>query len=231
MTDLKLKEPDLQLQKLDIEDQLSCPICTNTYYNPVTLLCQHTFCYHCISDEKIKECPVCRIKKFIPIEAVEGKTDNILSEITNLYYGKDSMNKIKEEVDDYLEDKRMRPEIEKQLKAKLLVSLNNLAIKYTKKKKLNVYASTIHVQQANDFVPYEPQISESPYVKYMKYGLLILLCFGFGYVIGRFIMNVFSYCRGRCGFDIMMYSGMRLIGIFNLLYQYGMVIIKPSPFL
>lgn len=227
MTDLKLEEPDLQLQKLDIEDQLSCPICTNTYYNPVTLLCQHTFCYHCISDEKIKECPVCRIKKFIPNKATEGETDNILSEITNIYYGTDSMEKIKEEVDDYLEDKRLRPEIEKQLKTRLLTSLNNLAIKTTKKKKLNVYASTIHVQQANDYIIDQPIVPESPYMKYIRYGLMGLLCIGFGFVFGRFIMNIVDYCKGRCGFYGIMYTGMRLIGVINLLYQYGSVVIGP----
>lgn len=223
MNQTNFDQPDTQLQKLDIEDQLSCPVCTNTYYNPVTLLCQHTFCYHCISDEKIKECPVCRIKKFIPANAVDGLTDNIIGQITNIYYGNESMNQIKQEVDEYLEDKRLKPEIEKELETRMLTSLNNLAIKKTvnKPSKLNIYTSTIHLQPDSYSIP--PQ--ESTWSKLIKYTLFFVLCGITGWIMGTVIGETINYFRGIGNVTKILYGIMRVIGIINLTYQSSGVLI------
>jgi len=45
---------------------MSCSICLETYTHPITISCQHTFCYHCIvrwidqASSAKPSCPVCR---------------------------------------------------------------------------------------------------------------------------------------------------------------------------
>jgi hypothetical protein len=223
MNQTKFDQPDAQLQKLDIEDQLSCPVCTNTYYNPVTLLCQHTFCYHCISDDKIKDCPICRIKKFIPANAVNNLTDNIIGQVTNIYYGTENMGKIKEEVEDYLEDKRLKPQIEKELETRLLASLNNLAIKNTinKPPKLNIYTSTIQYQPGVFVEPPESQL-----YKYLKIGAFYVLCLISGWIIGTVIGETINYFRGFGNITKIIYGIMRIVGMINLTYQSSGILVN-----
>lgn len=210
---------DEQLQKLDIEDQLSCPVCTNTYYNPITLLCQHTFCYHCISDDKIKECPVCRIKKFIPVNAVSGLTDNIINKISDLYYGSQEMRKIGEDVNNYLENKRLKPEIEKNMEKNLLNCLNDLAIKtpVLPNANIGIVTSTYHLPSYN----YLPAVSPyQKYYNYMKWVLLIILSGITGFIGGSVIINLVECVYGRVSIMNVGYSSIKFIGIMNILYQY-----------
>jgi len=207
---------DPTLLKLDIENELSCPVCTNTYYNPITLLCQHTFCYHCISDDKIKECPICRIKKFIPKYASTKVTDNVLNKVLKLYYGEDSINELKVEVEDYLEDKRMGPKIEKDMEKKLLDSLNKLAIVQSNPLKLcdAFYSAELSYPISQ---PYHNPYSK--YISYLKYVILILLSFIFGWIAGKLISEVVEVIRGA-PISNLFYVTLRLCGISNVLYQF-----------
>ncbi|KAJ8275506.1 hypothetical protein COCON_G00072580, partial [Conger conger] len=47
-----------------LEEELSCPVCTEIFRDPVVLSCSHSFCKACLQqywDEKgSRECPVCR---------------------------------------------------------------------------------------------------------------------------------------------------------------------------
>ncbi|RXN09534.1 tripartite motif-containing 35-like protein [Labeo rohita] len=47
-----------------LEDELSCPVCTELFSDPVLLGCGHSFCRRCINDHwtssKSRNCPVCR---------------------------------------------------------------------------------------------------------------------------------------------------------------------------
>ncbi|KAL0153528.1 hypothetical protein M9458_051142, partial [Cirrhinus mrigala] len=47
-----------------LEDELSCPVCTELFSDPVLLSCGHSFCRRCINDHwtssKSRNCPVCR---------------------------------------------------------------------------------------------------------------------------------------------------------------------------
>uniref|UniRef100_A0A8C5MNX6 Uncharacterized protein n=1 Tax=Leptobrachium leishanense TaxID=445787 RepID=A0A8C5MNX6_9ANUR len=49
-----------------VEDELTCPICTNIYEDPVTLACGHSYCRLCITrtwdnqEERESSCPECR---------------------------------------------------------------------------------------------------------------------------------------------------------------------------
>ena len=65
---------------IPIED-IACGICNNTVIQPVTLLCQHTFCYECMYDMKKNDaqsnkCPSCRFPFIMP----KKKSYNIMLE-------------------------------------------------------------------------------------------------------------------------------------------------------
>lgn len=222
---LDIKKPDTQFQILDVEEQLSCPVCTNTYYNPITLLCQHTFCHHCINDDKIKECPVCRVKKFIPSSVTQGITNNVLSKISELYYGIDGMNVIKEEVDDYLEDKEIRPKIEKEMETKLLSTLNDLAAKKSiPKKNVGIITSTtvsLHTSHNSQPIIYPYNIiNNSPYSKYfsaLKWLALFALSILTGWAIGTAFVRLLD---NKFNMMVFIQDIFRVISIGNILYQY-----------
>jgi hypothetical protein len=217
-----IKQPDALLQKLDVEDQLSCQICTNTYYNPITLLCQHTFCYHCIIDDKILECPICRTKKFIPVDADTKSPHNILSQITDLYYGTDNMQKIGIDVNEYLEEKNLVPEIQKKTEQSLTNMLNNMAIKKKPKKKtiaiLSINEDSLPINLNNTYT--------SPYNNYYNYlsfsklviflGLLSLAAWN----VGEFILDVGTLIKTGSNYISIIYNFIRLLTIINILYQY-----------
>jgi hypothetical protein len=219
-----IKQPDILLQKLDIEDQLSCPVCTNTYYNPITLLCQHTFCYHCITDSNIKECPICRTKKFIPIDANTKSVQNIMSQITNLYYGTDNIKKIGLEVDEYLEEKTLGPEIQKKTNERLKNMLNNMAVKQTIKKPLLTITSVHHGINLHS----EPV---SPYRKYfslLKYVGLLIMSAITGFILGGFLLNIGNVIKTKSNFIPLIYSFMRVLTAVSVTYQYYKHIIVNS---
>uniref|UniRef100_A0A1X7UX65 RING-type domain-containing protein n=1 Tax=Amphimedon queenslandica TaxID=400682 RepID=A0A1X7UX65_AMPQE len=67
--------PDLMFK---LEDQLTCPVCLDHYFNPKTLPCLHSFCQQCIEvlplDKKNEtyylSCPICRHHTELPKEGV-----------------------------------------------------------------------------------------------------------------------------------------------------------------
>ena len=46
------KEKKTKAEKEEVLPDHACPICKDLLYQPVTLLCQHTFCYHCIQEHE-----------------------------------------------------------------------------------------------------------------------------------------------------------------------------------
>ncbi|KAJ8377830.1 hypothetical protein AAFF_G00251490, partial [Aldrovandia affinis] len=49
-----------------LEEELSCPVCTEIFTDPVVLKCSHSFCKACLQkcweQKGSRECPVCRRK-------------------------------------------------------------------------------------------------------------------------------------------------------------------------
>lgn len=76
-----------------IKKDISCGICGNILSHPVTILCQHTFCYRCIqtmihknreAGEMKRECPMCRFPFILPMRNAKNYVmDLLIQKITN----------------------------------------------------------------------------------------------------------------------------------------------------
>lgn len=217
---LDLSKPDPTLAKLNLDDQLSCPVCTNKYYNPVTLLCQHTFCSHCIQDDKITKCPVCQLNIFIPKEAIDYTTanDNIIGKIVELYQGTDEMNEIKQDVISYMEEKHMTPTIKKEMENNIVNELNNLALINNQG---NIQAGG---GAAIGIIEYHATPHSDTYydkiIKICKWATLAILSFFFGWTFGDLLNNVIDLFIGKGTVNGVIYPLVRCMGIVNILLQY-----------
>lgn len=63
-------EPDISVKNENknnsVEDLLSCAICYDVFIDPVTLMCQHSFCKKCLDNSNTNACPICKLRMFIP---------------------------------------------------------------------------------------------------------------------------------------------------------------------
>ena len=62
------------------QDELVCPICTDFFIRPRSLICLHSFCENCLvqlwrvsGEQETLTCPECRAKTSLSDEAVAGK--------------------------------------------------------------------------------------------------------------------------------------------------------------
>lgn len=83
--------------KTTLEDVLECPICTDTYTDPRSLPCVHTFCLKCIREwntDRIPgdevSCPLCREKFTVPENGLDALPKNFF--IAKLLLVKESQN-------------------------------------------------------------------------------------------------------------------------------------------
>lgn len=53
---------------IDIEDLLKCSICLDIFVEPITFICQHSFCTNCIIGIKNNKCPLCKHLIVIPLQ-------------------------------------------------------------------------------------------------------------------------------------------------------------------
>jgi len=54
--------------KQRIIENTNCAICMDTFYKPITIMCQHTYCKGCLLKMKDRKCPLCKIRFVIPKE-------------------------------------------------------------------------------------------------------------------------------------------------------------------
>lgn len=68
-------------------EDISCGICGNVLTHPVTILCQHTFCYKCIqtmihknreTGDMKRECPMCRFPFILPMKNAKNYIMDLL---------------------------------------------------------------------------------------------------------------------------------------------------------
>ena len=99
-------------QNINICDLLTCPICKDIFYDPVTLICQHSFCKYCLNQSNSKRCPMCRLNTFIP-----PIKNNILDDLAKTMYSEKYENK-KNMIQQDIENKKT--ELISQIKIKFL---------------------------------------------------------------------------------------------------------------
>lgn len=109
---------------------LSCDICNETFCNPITLICQHTFCRQCISNN-IKECPLCRVK----IPAIPVQTNEILEELVKLYFGDEKYKQIEDKSKRYTMEKDLTPVVMKEISKEIDESIKDNSKPSPKKNK------------------------------------------------------------------------------------------------
>lgn len=90
MDDLSVKT---QMNSAILEELLKCGICHDMLYQPITILCQHTFCMTCINKNTQNICPLCKMA-YIP--SYKNNKNNILQEIIKTILPDDSAKREKE---------------------------------------------------------------------------------------------------------------------------------------
>jgi hypothetical protein len=114
-----------------VQDHLTCSICLQLYYQPVTLLCQHTFCHMCLNnlEHKMKEdgkheskvkCPTCQTRYFLPPSKMQNY--NIGSMIESIVKTPKTFFKERERIT-MLDDLTLKEEVRQELRRELLPSV------------------------------------------------------------------------------------------------------------
>ena len=72
-----------------LDKHLTCSICSDIFVDPITIICNHTFCHTCISESAAvnSKCPICRTSFWLPPNDV---LNNTLVDIIINTYGEDS---------------------------------------------------------------------------------------------------------------------------------------------
>jgi hypothetical protein len=123
--------PNNELAKNDeetengIDSSYDCSICHSLFVQPVTLLCQHTYCRQCIkihydkakSTKKTPTCPLCNCGIIIP-----PNDNNLLVDIINLNYEDEYKERVEQaKKDDIKSD--IKEEVKNELRKDLFSSL------------------------------------------------------------------------------------------------------------
>lgn len=126
---------------------LRCEICNDLLYQPMTLICQHTFCYHCLSIGKstnsMKECPLCRLKLELPPNPNQT-SNNLLSQIEHIIYGSTRFQEIKDKVAQEELQRELEPEIRKEIQE----AFKNTLISHNDYKKINIDLNNNNITNA-----------------------------------------------------------------------------------
>lgn len=83
--------------KAHLDSHYQCVICTQILYDPVTILCQHTFCRHCLSEHMkkgSKKCPTCQKRFFLPATNINYQMRDAINELMDKLYTKEEIEKM-----------------------------------------------------------------------------------------------------------------------------------------
>lgn len=116
--------PMISTEKLEsskIRDDLICGICRDIFLNPVTLICQHTYCRTCIKSIDNKKCPMCDLAYFLPNN--DNKTfESVIGILFPEEYKQRQQQFINDETKKDLREK-MREEIRKEIQNQVVSEL------------------------------------------------------------------------------------------------------------
>lgn len=97
------------MSEIEVEECLKCDVCKDTFYDPITLLCQHTFCSFCLSS--LKECPMCRLKLHLP-----KQRNQLMTDLIEVLYGPEKLKELTNKFHLTKLEKEIRPQVEKDLR-------------------------------------------------------------------------------------------------------------------
>lgn len=69
---------------VQLKQVFSCSLCGEVYNEPVTLLCNHTFCHHCLANVSTRNCPKCNVRVWIPPQTI---VNNVVKDAILHLYG------------------------------------------------------------------------------------------------------------------------------------------------
>lgn len=92
----------------DLVKELECSVCHNTLNSPVTLICQHTFCRHCVG--RVNKCPLCRTNVVTP-PIVNSVMETVVVSTVGIDEYKRRQMEIKEESDDIKKEDDIRRQV------------------------------------------------------------------------------------------------------------------------
>ncbi len=152
----------------------------------------------------------------------EKITDNILNKITRIYYGNNEINKIGEIVNEYIDNKKIKPSVESEMEKTLISNLEELAITTPIKEEqlpLETYYDVIHNDET-----YSSQISywNSTWIKIQRLAMCFIIGGIIGWNLGILILDAIKVLKG---------TGSKFMFIYNIcktfMYVYiAFVIIK-----
>lgn len=105
----------------DLEDTLKCNICKEIFNEPVTLICNHTFCYSCIinmpaSQWAPRKCPMCQVLIWLP---PQHTVNFILRDVIINIYGQQKYETIKQERTKGILKKSLETEVKEEIKTEI----------------------------------------------------------------------------------------------------------------
>jgi RING-type zinc-finger len=97
----------------EFKKNLSCSICLGKFCQPITLLCQHTFCKNCLVQSKENDCAICRVPYVIPNEI-----NHVIDDATKAFFPEEyqvKFDELPEETAEELEAKKLRTGLYNQI--------------------------------------------------------------------------------------------------------------------
>lgn len=122
-----------QVMRIDedlLENSLKCNICKEIFNEPVTLLCNHTYCYSCLIGMKktnyyvYKKCPLCDAKIWLPPNHTVNYTlrDVIIATFGREFYDNEKENRKKSIIKSEMKDE-IKNEIKDEMWRTILSTL------------------------------------------------------------------------------------------------------------
>ena len=162
----------------EVEDYLKCDVCKDFFYDPITLLCRHTFCSSCVSS--LKECPMCRLKIHLP-----KQKNKLMTELVSVLCGPEKIQELHNKYHLATLEKEIRPQVEKDLRTEFdNMLLDNST---TSKKSSDKDVKNINIIQTNPRI--EPIKEKSVFDFTFENAIMWLELIFAGYYVWMLIYN------------------------------------------
>lgn len=99
----------------DLRDDLTCSICKDYFCEPITLICNHTYCRLCLirANENNNHCPLCNTRFWIPDYNI---TNNILKSMIVKIIGEEGYKERMEELEKHAIRETLEEEVREEIR-------------------------------------------------------------------------------------------------------------------